>query len=37
MQVQDNPRLQAIFRNYVGQNQAVISRPISRFVTPDDH
>jgi hypothetical protein len=37
MQVQENPRLQAIFRNYVGQNQAVISRPISRFATPDDH
>ena len=36
MQVQENPKLQAIFRDYVGRNQAVISRPISRDVTPND-
>ena len=36
MQVQENPNLQAIFRKYVGQNQAVISRPMSRTVTPND-
>ena len=32
-----NPKLEAIFRKYVGRNQAVISRPISRSVTPDEH
>jgi hypothetical protein len=36
MQVQENPTLQAIFRKYVGENQAVISHPITRFVTPDE-
>ncbi len=35
MQVQENPNLQAIFRKYVGRNQAVISRPITSFITPD--
>ncbi|HXW14131.1 MAG TPA: hypothetical protein VEN79_06455, partial [Terriglobia bacterium] len=37
MQVQENPKLQAIFRHYVGANQAVISRPISRYVTTNGH
>ena len=37
MQVQENPQLQAIFRHYVGGNQTVISRPISRFVTANGH
>jgi hypothetical protein len=30
--VQGNPKLLAIFRNYVGRNRAVIGRPISRAV-----
>ncbi len=36
MQVQENPKLQAIFRDYVGRNQTVISHPISRFVTSNE-
>ena len=36
MQVQKSPQLQAIFRKYVGENQAVISRPLTRSVPPDD-
>ena len=35
MQVQNNPKLQAVFRNYVGRKHAVVSRPISRSVTPN--
>ena len=35
MQVQENPKLQAVFRNYVGSQQAVISRPLCRAVKPD--
>ncbi|MGA3326494.1 MAG: glycosyl hydrolase [Terriglobia bacterium] len=37
MQVQQNPKLQAVFRKYVGRKHAVIRRPISRFVTMNDH
>jgi hypothetical protein len=33
MQVQNNPKLQAVFRNFVGRNRAVIGHPISRPVT----
>lgn len=36
MQVQDNPQLEAIFRDYVGGNQTVISHPISRTVPLGD-
>jgi len=34
MQVQQNPKLQAIFRTYVGHKHAVVSRPITRAVEP---
>ena len=37
MQVQENPRLLAIFRKYVGRKQTVIGRPISGDATPNDH
>ena len=33
MRVQESPALQAIFRNYVGRERTVISRPITRPVT----
>jgi hypothetical protein len=35
MRVQDSAALPAIFREYVGRNNAVISAPISRVVTPN--
>jgi hypothetical protein len=34
MLVQDNPRLQKVFRDYVGENPSVIGHPLSRAVTP---
>jgi hypothetical protein len=33
MRVEENPALQTIFRNYVGRERTVISRPITRVVT----
>jgi hypothetical protein len=33
MRVQESPALQAVFRNYVGRERTVISRPITRPVT----
>lgn len=35
MQVQDNPKLETIFRNYVGSKPIVLSRPISRVVAAE--
>jgi len=32
MQVQQNPKLQAVFRKYVGRERAIVSRPVSRPV-----
>ena len=37
MRVQVNPKLLAVFRSYVGREQAVISHPVSRAVTPGAH
>jgi hypothetical protein len=37
MQVQQNLKLQAVFRKYVGRERAVVSRPISRVVTLNGH
>lgn len=34
MLVQDNPRLQDVFRKYVGENDNVLGHPLSRDVTP---
>ncbi len=37
MQVQASPKLLNVFRNYVGRDQAVIGRPISRAAPPFDY
>jgi hypothetical protein len=34
MQIQGNPKLEAIFRQYVGENPNVLGRPLSRAATP---
>jgi hypothetical protein len=36
MRVEENPALQAIFRDYVGRERAVISRPITRPIAPQE-
>jgi len=37
MQVQQNPKLQAVFRKYVGRKHTVVRRPISRSVSMNEH